>query len=207
MLTLGCTAEQAEDAEDKAREVGGKAKHAGEELAEKAGDKTREIAGQASNQAKAWWADEVPTSGELSDKAVGLIRGGAESGGVEALVARGFQLAPVAFEVGKALSSVVDSDTVIEPIIQKVDDEAAQAELDAKIEGMPRVETIEGVSVGFKDMKQYDIAGRTSESAYLVLWRRDDRLLGFVYRSRKRIDIDGLIRATPQIYRMIEGAA
>lgn len=192
-LTLGCTKD---DVEDKAREVGDKA------LA-----KTHELADEASDKAKSWWTDEVPDTGELSDKAAALLReAAAESGGPEGMLARGVQLAPVAFEVAKALHSTVDSDTVIEPIVQNVADEAAQAELDTKIEDMPRVETIDGVSVGFKDMRQYDTGGRTTESAYLVLWRRDDQLLGFVYRSRHRVDIETLIRQTPRIIGLIQGA-
>jgi hypothetical protein len=193
MLVLGCTAQEVED---KAREVGDKAKDKGVELADKAGHK-----------AKSWWADEVPDSGELSENASALLRKGAEdSGGVEGILTRGVQLAPVALDVAKTLHSAIDSDTVLEPVVQKVDDEAAQAELDDKIAGMPRVEAIDGLSVGFKDMKQYDTGGRTTESAYLVLWRRDDRLLGFVYRSRKRVDLETLVRETPRLVGLVQGA-
>jgi hypothetical protein len=196
MLVLGCTAEAVED---KAREVGNeakdKAKQAGEDLADKAKDK-----------AESWWADDVPDSGELSESAAAMLRKGADSGGVEAAVTRGVQLAPVALDVAKTLHSAIDSETLVEPIVQKVDDEDAQSALDAKISDMPRVETMEGVSVGFKDMTQYDTGGRTTESAYLVLWRRDDRLLGFVYRSRKRVDIETLIRETPRLIGIVQGA-
>ena len=203
VLTLGCSREQVEV---EAREAGDKAKQAGEDLAEQAGDKTRALANDASGKAKRWWADEVPDSGELSDKALALVREGADAGGVESFVTRGVQLAPVAVEVAKTLHSVVDGDTVIEPVVQKVDDDAAKAELDAKIADMPRVEAIEGVSVGFKDMKQYDVGGRTSESAYLVLWRREDHLLGFVYRSHHRVDVDTLVRQTPRLIGLVQGA-
>jgi hypothetical protein len=193
MLVLGCTTQEVED---KAREVGDKAKHAGEDLADKAGDK-----------AKGWWADEVPDTGELSEKASALVQAGAaDSGGVEAMLARGVQLAPLALDVAKTLHSAIDSETVIEPVIQSLDDEAGQAALDGKIKDMPRVEAIDGLSVGFKDMRQYDTGGRTTESAYLVLWRHDDRLLGFVYRSRKRIDLDALVRETPRLIGLIQGA-
>jgi hypothetical protein len=56
-------------------------------------------------------------------------------------------------------------------------------------------------------MTQYDTGGRTTESAYLVLWRRDDHLLGFVYRSRKRVDIDTLVRETPRLVGLISASA
>ncbi|MFV8754683.1 hypothetical protein ACNOYE_29400 [Nannocystaceae bacterium ST9] len=200
--------ELAEQAGEKAVEAGEKAKQAGGELVDRAGEKTHELVDSASEEAKQLWAGKLPDTGELSERAAAIIRGAGEvdSTSVEAMVARGFQIAPVALEVGKTLHSAVDGDTVIEPVIQKVDDEEAQAKLDDKIKDMPRVETIDGVSVGFKDMTQYDTGGRTTDSAYLVLWRRDDRLIGFVYRSHHRIDIDTLVRETPRLYRLIEGA-
>jgi hypothetical protein len=213
-----------EELEDKAKQAGDKAKQAGAEalekaeelgeqagekskaLAEQAGEKSKALAGKAKDGVEGWWSGEAPSSGELSDRAKTMLDAALPENGVEAALARGTQLAPVALEIGKAVHEAIDSDTKIEPIIQKVDDQDAQAELDAKISGMPRVETIEGVSVGFKDMTQYDSGGRTSESAYLVLWRKDDRLLGFVYHSRQRISIDTLIADAPRLIKLVQGA-
>lgn len=197
-LPLACSAEQAqEEVKEKVEALGSQAEAKGRELADAAGDK-----------AKQWWDDEVPDTGELSSKGKQLLATGAErsGGGVEAALARGQQLAPVALEVGKALREAVQSDTVIEPIVQKVDDPAAQSELDGKIADMPRVETIEGVDVGFKEMTQYDTTGRTTESSYLVLWRRDDRLLGFIYRSKKRIELEALVKDAPRLIALVQGA-
>lgn len=209
-----------EELEDKAKQAGDKAKQAGaealetsKELGEQAGEKGRELgekgralAGRAKEGVEDWWSGEAPSSGELSDRAKTLLDGALPENGVEAALARGTQMAPVALEIGKAVHDAIDSDTRVEPIIQKVDDPDAQAELDAKIAGMPRVETIEGVSVGFKDMTQYDSGGRTSESSYLVLWRKDDRLLGFVYHSRQRISIDKLVAEAPRLVKLVQGA-
>lgn len=194
--------ELGEQAGEKGKELGEK----GKELAGEAGEKGKELAGRAKDGVASWWDDEAPSSGELSDRAKSLLDGALPENGVEAALARGTQMAPVALEIGKAVHGAIDSDTKIEPIIQKVDDPDAQAELDAKIAGMPRVETIEGVSVGFKDMTQYDSGGRTSESSYLVLWRKDDRLLGFVYHSRQRISIDKLVGEAPRLIKLVQGA-
>lgn len=225
LALLGATpACSAQEIEDKAREVGDKAKQGGEQLADKAkqggeeladkagdkarevGDKTRELAGEAKHEVADWWTDEAPSSGELSDRAKSLLDAALPENGIEAALHSGVQLAPVALEIGKAFHGAIDSDTRVEPIIQAVDDPDAQAQLDAKIAGMPRVETIEGVSVGFKDMTQYDSGGRTTESAYLVLWRKNDRLLGFVYHSRNRISIDKLVAEAPRLIKLVQGA-
>lgn len=195
----GCDADAAKDkARDKAKELGDKAADKGKAIAHDLGDAAKDKAG-------AMWESG---SGELSDAAHGIFAKGAAAseGGVEALLAKGEHLAPVALEVGKTLHGFVDSDTRIEPIVQNLDDADAQAELDARIQDMPRVETIDGVDVGFKDVTQWDSAGRQTESAYLVLWRRDNRLVGFVYRSNKRIHIDKVVADAPRMLALVKGA-
>lgn len=195
----GCE-DAADKAKDAAKEVGDQAADKGKALAGELGDKAKSKAGEL-------WA-ETPSSGELSDTAKGIFnKGAAASGeGVEALLARGVQLAPVAFDVGKTLGGFVDSETKIEPIVQNLDDAEAQAELDARIKDMPRVETIDGVDVGFKDVSQWDAAGRETDSAYLILWRKDNRLLGLVYRSHKRINVDKVIAEAPRLLSLVSGA-
>jgi hypothetical protein len=196
---FGCDAGAAKDkARDKAKEIGEQAADKGKSIAHDLGDAAKDKAG-------AMWESG---SGELSDAAHGIFAKGAEAseGGVEALLAKGEQLAPVAFDIGKTLHGFVDSDTRIEPIVQDLDDPDAQAELDARIQDMPRVETIDGVDVGFKDVSQWDAGGRASESAYLVLWRRDNRLIGFVYRSNKRLHMDKVVAETPRLLALVKGA-
>ncbi len=207
-----CTTEElADKASDKGRELADKAGDKSRELADKAGDKGKELAGElgdrARDEAGRIWG-ERPSNGELSDSAMGILRAGAGASGegAEALLARGEQLAPVAAEVARTLAEVVDSDRMIEPIVQDLDDEAAQAKLDARITDMPRVETIDGVDVGFKDVTQYDSAGRETESAYLILWRRDDRLLGLIYRSKQRLNIDVLVKEAPRLLALVQGS-
>ena len=196
LASSGCDA--ADAAKDKAKEVGEQAADKGKELASDLGDAAKDKAGEL-------WESGT---GELSGAAQGILAKGAEAseGGVEALLAKGEQLAPAAVEVGKTLHGFVDSDTSIEPIVQKLDDPDAQAELDARIKDMPRVETIDGVDVGFKDVTQWDSAGRETESAYLILWRKDERLLGLVYRSKKRIHLDKVVADSPKLLGLVTGA-
>lgn len=208
VLAGACSREQAED---KAKELADKAKDESKELADKAGDKAKELGDQAGDKVKReagkLWA-ERPDNGELSAGAKDLLSAGAEASGqgAEALIGKGEQLAPVAVDVAKTLATAVDSEHLVEPIIQDLDDEKAQAELDARIQDMPRVETIDGLDVGFKDMTQYDTGGRSTESAYLVLWRRDDKLVGLIYRSKQRIEVDTLIEETPRLIGLVQGA-
>ena len=167
LLLLGaaasCSKEELEDkakqAGDKAKQAGDKAKQAGaealekaEELGEQAGEKSKALAGRAKDGVEDWWSGEAPSSGELSDRAKTLLDAALPENGVEAALARGTQLAPVALEIGKAVHGAIDSDTKIEPIIQKVDDQGAQAELDAKIAGMPRVEGLAPVESYLKEL-------------------------------------------------------
>ena len=203
LFVLGACGPEA--AKDKAKEVGEQAKQKALEVGEQAKDKAGELADDAVDKGKSLWEQR---SGQLSDEAKGLLAKGAEvSGdGVESLLHQGVQLAPVALDVAKTLHGAIDSDTDIEPIVQKLDDDQAQADLDRRIADMPRVETIEGVSVGFKDVTQWDSGGRESESAYLILWRSDTHLLGLVYRSKKRVNIDMLVAEAPRLIKLAQEA-
>jgi hypothetical protein len=210
LVLPACSEDAAEQAVDKAKD---KAKDKARELGEQAADKGKEIAGDFGDKAKdkagELWADRPQTTGELSDAAKGIFEKGAaatKDGGVESFLAKGQQLAPVAVDIAKTLHSAIDSDVQIEPIVQKLDGEQSQAELDARIKDMPRIATIDGLDVGFKDVTQWDSGGRQTESAYLVLWRRDDRLLGLVYRSQKRVNVDELVAEAPRLIGLVTGA-
>lgn len=194
--------EQAKEVGEQAKEAGAKAKERAGELADDAVDKGRELVAEGKEK----WAER---RGELSADAKGILaKGAASSGdGVEALLHNGHQVAPVALEVAKTLHGAVRNDVDVEPIIQNLDDADAQAELDRRIADMPRVETIEGVDVGFKEVTQWDTAGRETQSAYLILWRRDKRLYGLVYRSNHRIDIDKLVAEAPRLIKLVQGVA
>lgn len=191
-------------AKDKAKEVGEAAKERAKEVGEQAKDRAKEVADDAVDKGKEVWAER---SGQLSDGAKSIFEKGASASGdgVEAMLGKGEQLVPVAFEVTKSLRSTVDADVDIEPIIQKLDDENAQAELDRRIADMPRVETIDGVDVGFKDVTKWDSGGRATDSAYLILWRHENRLIGLIYRSHQQIHIDKMVEEAPRLIGLVQG--
>jgi len=170
-----------------------------------AGERSAEAAGAAAD-----WAGELYRSGQLTDTARAWLKQGAAASqaGIEAVLQRGEQAVPVATEIGKALASAVDSDTMIEPIYQKVSGASPElalgrAEADAAISGMTRIEIIDGLQVGFKELSSLDLGHRVSESAYLVVWRQGDRLVGFVYRSRRDVAIGQLVSAAPRLIGLV----
>ena len=170
-----------------------------------AGERGAEAAGAAAD-----WAGELYRSGQLTDTARTWLKQGAAASqaGIEAVLQRGEQAVPVATEIGKALASAVDSDTMIEPIYQEVSGASPElvlgrAEADAAISGMTRVEVIDGLQVGFKELSSLDLGHRVSESAYLVVWRQGDRLVGFVYRSRRDVAIGQLVSAAPRLIGLV----
>lgn len=172
------------------------------EVAEAAGTRTAE----AARAARAW----AESLGELSESAKAWLRKGAEAStsGIEAVLQKGEQVVPVAVEIGRALGGVVDASTRFEPIYQEVpggSPELAErrAEADAAIQDMPHVEVIDGLSVGFKQLSRFDLERHASESAYLVMWRQHDRLVGFVVRSRRDVALAELVREAPRLVALV----
>lgn len=202
--------------ERQAREVGARIQREAGVLAERtrvgagelvtaAGERTAEAAVAAGS-----WAGELVRSGQLSEAARGWLQRGAAASrvGIEALLQRGEQAVPVALEIGHALAGAIDADTRIEPIYQEVSGAspelaARRAEADGLISTMPRVEVIDGLQVGFKELSSLDLKRQTSEQAYLVVWRQDDRLIGFIYRSRRSIDLLTLVGLAPRLVGLV----
>jgi hypothetical protein len=203
LLAFSCV-----DPQGVSQDVQKRAKGAADEVVEKATDKGKEVIADgidgAKAEAKALWED-VPGTGELSATTRGWLDA-ATGDGVEPLVAKGTQLAPVALEIGKVVDDAVDKDYAIEPIYQEVGDEAARARLDEKLAKMPKTQEIDGVRVGFKRLSEVSSEKKVDESAYLVLWRRDDHLVGFVYRTRSEIDVDKLAAEAPRLVGLVNGA-
>lgn len=179
------------------------------EMAEMAGSRTAEAA-----RAARAWAGQLGL-GELSEAAKAWLRQGAEasSSSIEAVLQKGEQVVPVALEIGRALGGAVDTSTqfepiYFEPIYQEVPGGSSElavrrAEADAAIQGMPRVELIDGLSVGFKQLSRVDLGRTSSESAYLVMWRQHDRLIGFVFRSRRDVALADLVREAPRLVALV----
>mgnify|MGYP000067050570 CR=1 FL=1 len=202
-LVSGCDASRDAGAEvqRQAGEMAEKTRAGAADMVAVAGERGAEAA-----QAAADWASAVYRSGQLSETARGWIRDGAAASqvGIEAVLQRGEQAVPVATEIGKTLASAIDSDTMIEPIYQEVSGASpelalARTEADAAISGMTRVEVIDGLQVGFKELSSLDLGHSVSERAYLVVWRQGDRLVGFVYRSRRDLAIGQLVSAAPRL--------
>jgi hypothetical protein len=222
---LGC--DSTDDAVDRGKKAAEKAaddaldssKKAAGELADKATDKSKaladdaldsskktagELAGKAKDSAVSWW-DELPDSGELSDSASDWLDKKAADGGIEKYVTAGKQIAPAAVAVAGSLHDAVDSDTVVEPIFRPV--QAEDAKVDAAIEDMPRTEVIDGLTVGFKQIDELTRDSSVKERGYLVMWRQGDHLVGFVYRSRREIDLDKVVAEAPKIIALCKATA
>lgn len=174
------------------------------EMARAAGARTAEVAHAARE-----WAAGLGL-GELTEATKAWLRRGAEASvsSIEAVLQKGEQVVPVALEITRAVVAAIDSDTAIEPIYQEVAGGSSElalrrTEADAAIQGMTRVEPIEGLQVGFKQLSSLDAGKQVSESAYLVVWRQDDRLVGFVYRSRREVALDQLIREAPRLVGLV----
>jgi hypothetical protein len=192
-----------------------KAKDAATKAAQTAADKTKEVvddAGKrvddlskkATDAATKAWAD-LPGTGELSQSAMTWMKDTAESTDIRAIVAKGVQIAPVALEIGKTINAAVDGDTAIEPIYQSLDGRDP-AEVDKAIGSMPRVEVVDGVKVGFSQLSKVDAGTSIDERAYLMTWRRDDHIIGMVYRTKRTIDLDMLVKEAPRLIALTQAA-
>ncbi len=187
LVLAGCD-EGRQNAEHQLAAVGDKA--AG------AADKSKALYDSATSA----WAD-IPDTGELSVTARGWLAGATDSGNIEAVIREGTQIAPVAVEIGESLSDAVDSETAIEPIYQKVEPGEAE-EVDAAISDMPRTEVVDGLKIGFKRIDETTNTHQLKERGYLVTWRDEDRLYGFVYRSKRTIDLEKLVAEVPRLLRL-----
>lgn len=191
-VLLGCDTTDA--AVEKGKQVADKAV-AGTKDAVDASKKAVDASKKAVDDARALWAD-VPDTGELSETAKGWVD--AEGGSMGKVIAKGKQVAPVALEIGNTLSSAVESDRMIEPIYQEIGEEQAK-EVDEAIAQMPRIEVIDGLTVGFKQLDETSTDRIVKERGYLVTWREGNHLIGFVYRSTSTIDVEKLVAETPRL--------
>ncbi len=203
------TAEAAKQTAEAAKQTAAAAKQTAAQAQESL-EETRRVWAERSAAARAW-AEDLSDTGELSNTARAWLSAGAEAtqDGAESLLVRGEQVAPVAVSIGRSLAEVYDSDTVLEPVYQPIgapgdDPETGNAKADAAIKDMGRVEVVDGVSVGFKDLTSTSTRERVSERGYLVLWRKDDHLVGFVYRSRKTIDLEKLVAEAPKLLGLVD---
>ena len=201
-------------AADATKDAAGKAADATKDAAGKAADATKDAAAQAvEDAAEATRAgakvlvDDLRPDGELSQTAKDWLEKKAKQTtktDIEAIIVAGVQLAPIALEASRVLADAIDSDTVIEPIFQKIDDDPAK--IDAAIGKMPRVEAIDGLTVGFEQMDHLDAGTSVKQRGYLVMWRHEQHLVGLVVRSTRTIDIEALVAKTPRLVTLTQQA-
>ncbi len=213
-LALGCDdASRATDAAtqaatraaaDAAKQASDRTQAAALAAGKQVGDATQQAVDRTRAATARTWADLTDT-GELSSRTTQWLRESAASTDMRAIAAKGEQIAPVALEIGRTINAAVDSDIAIEPIYQALDGRDP-AEVDQAIAAMPRVEIVDGLKIGFAELSRSDAGTSVSESAYLVTWRRGDRLVGLVYRSKRTIDIDALIAQTPRLVALTQAA-
>ena len=108
----------------------------------------------------------------------------------------------MAAEIAESASKVIDTEHLIEPIYQEVED-GDGADVDKAISDMPRVEVIDGLTIGFKQLDETSAEAVVKERGYLVTWREGNHLIGFVYRSKKTIDLEALVAETPRIVSLV----
>ncbi|MCR9164350.1 MAG: hypothetical protein ACE37F_22090 [Nannocystaceae bacterium] len=150
------------------------------------------------------WAD-IPGTGHLSDTAKAWLATATDEQTIEAVISEGKQIAPVAVEIAQSVSSAIDSDTAIEPIYQKIP-EGEAGEVDAAIADMPRTEVVDGLTLGFKQLDESSNEKSVKERGYLITWRDGDHLYGFVYHSKRTIDVDKLVSEAPRLLALARAA-
>ena len=205
---------QASDAADKTKQLADDATQAGKDAydtTKRTTDKVVATGKDAADKGKAMydsaaqaWAD-IPDTGELSTTAKGWLATATDEKTIEVVVREGKQVAPVAMEIGKSVSDAIDGDTAIEPIYQSVE-EGETEKVDAAIADMPRTEVIDGLTLGFKQIDETSNSKSVKERGYLVTWRDGDHLYGFVYRSKRTIDIDKLVSDAPRLLKLARTA-
>jgi hypothetical protein len=182
LVLLACEGDAAETAKAAAETAKDKAVQAAEtvkEAGKTAADKTREAARTVADKAT-----------DIKQTAVDVLAPHAKKikGGIESVIVDTTHKATEAAKIATILASAVDRDTTVLPIYQDIGDEAAQAQVDKVIADMPKTEAVDGLTIGFKDLVDLEGTQRTSDSGYLVVWRRGDKLIGFVYRSKMKVD-------------------
>jgi hypothetical protein len=121
-------------------------------------------------------------------------------------VTRGKQITHATVEVGKVVVRAVELSLDIDCIYQDAGDEQAQAELDQAITSMATLEVMDGVTVGLERIKSLEKLKYKTGAGYLVLWRRGDKLIGFVWRSEREIDLGIVISEAPRLMGLIHAA-
>ncbi len=117
---------------------------------------------------------------------------------VSSIIVAGEQLVDRAGDIARKVGPKVGDGLGIQIIYEKVGDAGAQAALDRAIGAMPRVEVIDGLTVGFSPQ---------SKRQYLIVWRQGDALIGLVYTSLVDRIIDEVVAQARRLVKLVHAAA
>jgi len=129
--------------------------------------------------------------------AIEFLRPYAEKGkgGIEELIVQGKVNAVAAARVVAATAPAIAEGVGFRPIYIELGGKDDQEAIDRAIGNMPRVEVIDGLTVGFRAF---------TKRQFLVVWRRDDRLIGFVYTSLIDVLIGHVVEQAPRLIALAE---
>jgi hypothetical protein len=153
-----------------------------------------------SQAAREWLAPDASSQSPASSQSAASSKSVASE-----LVAKGARFVPVAQELARMADDLVDVDASIEPIVRDLDAPEV-GPTDARIAAMDRVEVLDGVTVGFEKLSKSSLKAMEDEQAVLLSWRRERRLFGVLVRSRRRLDLEALVRAAPRLVASVERA-
>jgi len=207
--TINCSCSDDSKKESKEESLREKARGAADEV----GDRASKLAESASERAEQVRARDLALrdkaaaledkAGALKDRvtsaskdAVDIVRPYAAKtkDRVENLIADGKQQAKKAGKMVVAVAPAVADGIGFRPIYIEVDQEHEKSAIDKAIGKMPKVEVIDGLTVGFRGL---------TKRQFLVLWRQGAHLVGFVYPSLTDILIEHVVEQAPRLIRLI----
>ena len=129
---------------------------------------------------------------ELGRSALELIRPYATGGmdHIENLIVDGKTNAVQAAKLAAVVAPAIADGVGFRPIYIDLTGEDAKESLDRAIGKMPRVEVVDGLTVGFRPF---------TKRQFLVAWRQGDRLVGFVYTSLVDVAIGHVVEQAPRL--------
>jgi hypothetical protein len=201
--------EAVHDVRDRARaraeEARARAREGAEEVRDQAREHAREIrerAGSLRDRAAALEDRAKSLTGEaaaLRDRAKDLGRDAIDTirpyaktgaGGIENLIVAGKTNAVEAAKLAASVAPAIADGVGFLPIYIDLGGENEQQAMDRAIGNMPRVEVIDGLTVGFRAF---------TKRQFLVVWRQGARLIGFVYTSLLDVAIGHVVEQAPRL--------
>ena len=212
LAIAGCGKSSAGDKQDDDdKSIVDKARGAADDLGSEARDRARDLADRARAEKRDLTRKAGERVGDVKDRIGGML-GRAEAAGDDAiailrpyaeksrdhaenLIVDGKQQAGKAAAIAAAVAPKVAQGVGIRPIYVEVGAGGDGAAIDAAIGRMPRVEVIDGLTVGFRALGKRQV---------LVAYRRDDHLVGFVYTSLTDMIIEHVIDQAPRLIPLVK---